>query len=126
MGTRPIVFIIDDDPAALSSVEALFTAYEYEVRSFDSAEAFLAAYEQTDFGCLLSDVRLPRMSGLELNATLKLKGISLPVILISGYTGSEVAAEAIKNGVIAFLAKPVKSDVLVGTVEKAIRMHRQT
>ena len=125
MRSGPIVFIVDDDPTSLRSVETLLTVYKYDVRSFDSAEAFLAAYEETVFGCLLSDVRMPGLSGLELNATLKQKGSSLPVILISGYADSEVAIEAMNNGVIAFIEKPVKLDVLLGAVENAVHLYQQ-
>ena len=122
MEARPIVFVVDDDSDALSSAEALFTAFDYTVRSFASAEAFLAAFENTDVGCLLSDVRMPGMTGLELNAALKLRKNSLPVILISGYADSEVAEAAIKNGVIAVLDKPINSNELLDIVDKAIQL----
>ena len=100
--------IIDDDSAALSSVAVLTTTCDFGVRSYDSGDAFLAAYEATILACLLPDVRLTGMSGLELNSTLKAKGIGVLVILISGSAGTGGAEDAIKNRGVAFLENPIQ------------------
>ena len=118
----PLVFIIDDDSAALSSVVSLLTACQYEVRAFNSAEAFLASGETTERGCLVCDVRLPGMSGLELQSTLKSRGIQLPVILVSGYADLDTVTKALEDGVVRVLEKPVDPDVLLEHVETAIQI----
>ena len=125
MRPRLSVFIVDDDPAALSSLGALLAAFKYEVRAFKSAEEFLAADVKTERGCLLCDVRLPGMSGLELQSTLKSEGINLPVILISGYADSDIVAEALDNGAVAVLEKPIDPSTLVEHVQTAIQMSKQ-
>ena len=116
MDTQSLVPIIDDDSAALSSVAVLPTPCDFGVRSYDSGDAFLAAYEATILACLLPDVRLTGMSGLELNSTLKAKGIGVPVILISGS-----AEDAIKNRGVAFLESSVRPGLLLETIRKAIQ-----
>ena len=94
---KPLVYVVDDNVSARSSVCALLATFDYEVRAFDSAESFLAADDKTEPACLLCDVRLPGMSGVQLHRTRKLRGIGLPVILISGYLDSDMVAEALEN-----------------------------
>jgi FixJ family two-component response regulator len=120
MRPKPTVFIIDDDPAALNSVGALLAAFKYKVRAFSSAEEFLAADVETDQGCLLCDVRLSGMSGLQLLKTLELDGIELPVILISGYADSDMVSDALENGAVAVLEKPIDPNELAAHIQTAI------
>ena len=120
MRLKPTISIVDDDPAALSSVGALLAACDYKVREFSSAEEFLAADIDADQGCLLCDVRLTGMSGLELLKKLKLEGIDLPVVLISGYADSEMVAEALEIGAVAVLEKPIDSYELTVQIQSAI------
>ena len=121
---KPLVYVVDDNVSARSSVCALLATFDYEVRAFDSAESFLAADDKTEPACLLCDVRLPGMSGVQLHRTLKLRGIGLPVILISGYLDSDMVAEALKNGAIAVLGKPIDTHELLEHVETAIQISK--
>ena len=122
MSSMRTVFIVEDDPAALSSLVALLTAFEYEVRPFDSAESFLAARDKTELGCLLTDVRLPGMTGLELQKALKMDGFQLPIILISGYADSEMKAVALENNVIALLEKPIDPKAIIKHIQMALEV----
>ena len=125
MQRRPLVIVIDDDPAALRSVDVLLLAFDFEVRSFSSAEDFLAADVSLEQACLLSDVRLPGMSGVELHHTLRSQGIELPTILISGYADSDMATKALESGVDAVLEKPIDPNTLVERITTAIQIHKQ-
>ena len=115
------VIIIDDDSAACASVCALLEAFGYDVTSFHSAEAFLSADDAaTNDACLLLDMQLPGMNGRELQKKLKRSGIQLPVIFVSGYADSALTSEAVEDGAIAVLEKPVNPHLLVEHVERAL------
>jgi FixJ family two-component response regulator len=126
MRPGPLVLVVDDDPAALDSVGALLASFEYEVRAFASAEDLLTAGVEAEADCLLCDVRLPGMNGLELQKTLRLKGINIPVILVSGYADSDIVAEATDNGAAAVLEKPIDPRALIEIVQTAIEMSKRT
>ncbi|MEO2015733.1 MAG: response regulator [Fuerstiella sp.] len=121
MATVPVIFVVEDDSAVRTAVAMLLSQYDYEVRTYDSVESFLASYEQTDSACLVSDIRMPGMSGLDLLITLEQQGSPLPVVLYSGYADSAVVTEAKKHGVIAVLAKPVDANTLHAAVQEALR-----
>jgi FixJ family two-component response regulator len=125
MQPRLPIYIVDDDPAALSSVTALLVSFAYQVRAFRSAEEFLMSDVKTTPGCLLCDIRLDRMSGLELLNTLKMDHAQLPVILISGYLDSDIVSEALANGAVAVLEKPLDPNALIAHVQAATEMFKQ-
>ncbi len=121
MSNEPVVFVVDDEPVVLSSLAALLEVTGFNVKTFDSAEEFLASYEPGQVGCLLLDVRLSGMSGIELQRKLKSDAIELPVILLSGHASEEVRENGVANGALGFLEKPIDSHQLIEHVRHAIK-----
>lgn len=118
----PCVFLVDDDPAVRSSVTLLLTSMGHPVDSFESAQQFLEAYRDDRPGCLLVDVRMPGLSGLELQGRLKAVGITLPVIVITGYGDIPMAVRAMQAGAVTFLEKPFREQELWENVQRAIEL----
>lgn len=116
----PTVFIIDDDDALRDSLVFLMRSVGLEVQPFATAEDFLAAHEPNRAGCLVTDVRLPGMSGIALQEALERRQTPLPVILISGFAEVPTAVKAMKRGAIDFIEKPFSNDVLLDCIRKAI------
>ncbi|NYT51967.1 response regulator transcription factor, partial [Parapusillimonas granuli] len=100
------VFIVDDDEAVRDSVRWLLEANGYRVRSFSGAEEFLHTYEPDQVGVLIADVRMPGMSGLELQEELNRRGAPLPIVFITGHGDVPMAVTTMKKGAIDFLEKP--------------------
>jgi FixJ family two-component response regulator len=122
---EPTVFIIDDDPAVIELVAELAGAIGLTARSWPSVEAFLADYRPTGPGCLVLDVRMPGMSGLQLQKELTQQGATLPVILITGYADVRMAVEVMKAGAFDFLEKPFRTQELCEKIQEAIRLHQE-
>lgn len=120
MSTEPIVFIVDDDPAMRDSLEALVESLGYKTRSFESAVAFLASDGPAQYGCVVADVRMPEMDGLELQEKLKEHGSCLPVILMTGHADVPLAVRAMKAGAVDFLEKPFEDSELVESVKRGL------
>ena len=118
----PCVFLVDDDPAVRTSVTLLLTSMGHPVDSFESAQQFLDAYRDDRPGCLLVDVRMPGLSGLELQGRLKAVGITLPVIVITGYGDIPMAVRAMQAGAVTFLEKPFREQELWENVQRAIEL----
>src|ERR1700682_2418502 len=106
MATEPVVFVVDDDPAARDSVAVLVRSKGVGVASYASAEAFLADFDPTQTGCLVVDVRMTGMGGLELQDALAARSIRLPVIVVTGFGDIPTAVRAMQSGAFAFLEKP--------------------
>src|SRR6185503_15622871 len=121
---EPIVFVVDDDAAARASVENLLHSVGLRVQSFDSAMKFLEHGKPNAPSCLVLDVRLPRMSGIELQRELALRGISIPIIFITGHGDIPMSVEAMKAGAMEFLVKPFRGQVLLDAIHKAIEHDR--
>ena len=121
---EPIVFVVDDDAAARASVENLLHSVGLRVQSFDSALKFLEHGAPNVPSCLVLDVRLPRMSGIELQRELGLRGISIPIIFITGHGDIPMSVEAMKAGALEFLVKPFRGQVLLDAIHKAIEHDR--
>jgi len=117
----PAVFVIDDDDAVRESLTRLLEAHRLQVRSYGSAEEFLGALRPNASGCLLLDVRLPRMSGPELQATLAARGMRLPIIFLTGQGDIPMSVRALQAGALDFLEKPVAGELLVERVRAALR-----
>jgi len=100
------VFIVDDDEAVRDSLRWLLEANGYRVRAFESAEAFLAAYDPAAVGVLIVDVRMPGMSGLELQEHLLARQIAIPIVFITGHGDVPMAVSTIKKGAVDFIEKP--------------------
>jgi len=120
------VFIVDDDPAMRKSLTWLVESVDLRVESFCSAAAFLEAYDPDQPGCLLCDVRMPGMSGLEMQEKLRAIGATLPVIMMTGYGDITSAVRAMKAGAIDFLEKPVPDQMLLDHIQRAIARDSST
>ena len=114
--------VVDDDPASALSLKVLLEAYEYDVQVFHSAEEFLDSYDGQSPGCLVLDLRLTGMSGLDLQKDLAHRGVRLPIVMISGHADDKSHAQAIENGAIAFLQKPFSGCDLVTAIQRANAM----
>jgi two-component system response regulator FixJ len=122
---QPTVFLVDDDPAVLRSTAALLSVRGLKVRTWPSAEAFLDEPERDGPACLLLDVRMPGMSGLELQRQLGRSQAVLPVIIMTGHADVPMAVEAMRAGAIDFIEKPFAADALFKSVERAFQLLRE-
>lgn len=119
------VFVVDDDDAARNGLRELVESVSVDVRTFASAQGFLDAYESETCGCLLLDVRMPGMSGLKLQDEMNRRGITLPIIFITGHGDVSMAVEALKNGAFDFVEKPIRGQFLLDKIHGAVEKHRQ-
>lgn len=118
--SNDIVHIIDDDAAVRDSLRFMLESADRSVRDYDSAQALLAKLGEIEPGCIITDVRMPGMNGLELIAKLKEKGAAHPVIVLTGHADVALAVEAMKAGVVDFLEKPFNEGALLKAVELAL------
>jgi two-component system, LuxR family, response regulator FixJ len=116
-----LVHVIDDDDAVRESLEFLLNAAEIKVRTYESARAFLDRLEAGVSGCVITDVRMPEMSGIELLQRIQEMRLALPVIVITGHGDVPLAVEAMKFGAVDFLEKPFDDKVLLAAVRAALR-----
>ena len=116
-----VLFVVDDDDAMRRSLAYLFDSAGWRVASFESAHDFLDRYAGHVPGCLVLDVRMPLMSGLELQQTLKDHGVHLPIIFLTGHGDLAMAVHAMKTGACDFLEKPCKDQVLLDAVTRAVQ-----
>ena len=116
-----LVHVIDDDPAVRDSLAFLLETADLQTRLYDSAVAFLEALPQGASGCVVTDVRMPEMTGIELVRRLKAQGFALPIIMITGHADVPLAVEAMKAGVADFIEKPFNDDVLLMAITTALR-----
>src|SRR5215468_4936684 len=114
------VFIVDDEPAVLDALRLMLGTFGYACRTFLSAEEFLAAVAPDALGCVIADVRLPGMSGLDLQKELARRGHSLPVIFITAHGDIRMAVAAVKAGAVEFLEKPIDDALLVDSLRQAL------
>jgi two-component system response regulator FixJ len=119
-GPEPAVFIVDDDDAVRRFLGGLIESVALRVEAYASAQDFLAAYEPDRPGCLVLDVRMPGMSGLELQRELVERAIDLPVIVLTGHGNVQVAVHAMKAGAIDFVEKPFDNELLLDRIQKAV------
>jgi two-component system, LuxR family, response regulator FixJ len=115
------VYVIDDDDAMRDSLDFLLGAADFHVTLFESAQNFLNALPTIDFGCVVSDVRMPGIDGIELLKHLKAGGSLFPVVIMTGHGDVPLAVEAMKLGAMDFLEKPFEDDRLIGMIEAALR-----
>jgi FixJ family two-component response regulator len=120
-GIIPIVFIVDDDRAVRTALSRLLTAAGYQARSFESAERFIEEQDTEAPGCLLLDVCLPGLSGLELQRALAGSSRARPIVFMTGTGDIQAGVQAMKAGAIDFLTKPVDEKRLIAAVEQAFR-----
>ena len=120
MATEPMVHVIDDDDSARHSLEFLIDCAGLKVRSYESAIDFLKSVPDIDQGCIVTDVRMPEMNGIELVGRLKSLGVTDPVIVITGHADVPLAIQAMKAGVADFLEKPFGDDAILAAVRAAL------
>ena len=116
----PTVFVVDDDEGVRSSLRLLLKSVGIAAQTAASAPDFLASYEADQPGCLVLDVRMPGMSGLELQEQLNVRGAMIPVIFITGHGDIPMAVEAMQQGAFDFLQKPFRDQDLLDRVQKAL------
>jgi two-component system response regulator FixJ len=120
MQSTNLVHLIDDDEAVRSSLAFLLSTAKIGVQTYESATAFLAALPDARTGCVVTDVRMPGMSGLDLLRELKARKLAMPVIVITGHGDVQLAVEAMKIGAADFIEKPFDDDVLLAAVRGAL------
>lgn len=120
-----IVFVVDDDEGVRKSVSLLMQSIGLEARPYGSADEFLKSYEEPENACLLLDVRMPGMSGLDLQGVLADRKIEIPIIFITAHGDIPMAVHAIQKGAVDFLQKPFRDQDLIDLVQKALVMDRE-
>jgi len=121
MASEPVVHVIDDDDAVRRSLAFLFASAGVKARTYDSPASFLKAAAGLSAGCIVTDVRMPQMNGIELMRRVREMGVSLPVIVITGHGDVPLAVEAMKASACDFLEKPFRDDDLLGAVRAALK-----
>jgi len=116
-----IVHVIDDDDAVRASLAFLLKSAGHSSRTYESAVAFLRSLDTAEPGCIVTDIRMPEMSGLDLVQRLKERGAPHPVIVITGHGDVPLAVEAMKAGVVDFLEKPFEDEALLGAIGAALK-----
>jgi len=119
--SEPTVFIVDDDQGVRQSLEKLVKSVGMTAATFRSADEFLKAYRPDSPGCLVLDVRMPGMSGLELQHVLRERGVEIPTIFLTGHGDVPVAVRALKDGASEFLEKPFSSQMLLEYIRDALK-----
>jgi FixJ family two-component response regulator len=118
-GIEPTVFVVDDDASVLRSLKRLLVAAGLNVAAFDSPQAFLERYDPDLAGCLVLDVAMPGLNGMELQQTLAARGSVLPIIFLTGHGDIPTSVQAMKRGAVDFLTKPVLDDDLLAAIRQA-------
>ena len=116
----PLVHVVDDDAALRDSLRWLLESAGLRVATYASAESFLEAYAAAQGGCLLLDIRMPGMSGLELQDELKRRGYTIPIVFITGHGDVPMAVNAVKKGALEFIEKPYNAQALLVMVDHAL------
>ena len=117
---KTVVAIVDDDAAVRAALEGLLRSAGLSAQSFDSAESFIESGQQFQTGCLIADIRMPGMSGLELQAKLNAERCRIPIVFITAHGDSQMRMQALRAGAVEFLAKPFNDEALLETVRAAL------
>jgi FixJ family two-component response regulator len=120
------VFVVDDDSGVRSSIRVLLKSIGIAATAMSSAREFLDSFDPEQPGCLVLDIRMPGMSGMELQQQLNLKGAIIPVIFITGHGDVPMAVEAMQHGAFDFLQKPFRDQDLIDRIQKALARDRET
>lgn len=121
---QPVVFVVDDDISVREGIATLARSVHLEVRTFGSAQEFLSTRHSDTPACLVLDVRLPGSSGLELQRGLRERGVTIPIIFITGHADVPMTVQAMKNGAIEFLIKPFRDQELLDAIQQALERSR--
>ncbi|NBJ13446.1 response regulator FixJ [Microvirga arsenatis] len=125
MPSDAAVHVVDDDVAVRKSLAFLLASEGIPVRLHESASAFLDEEMKGEAGCIVTDVRMPGIDGIELIRRLKARGVTLPVIVITGHADVPMAVEAMKEGAVDFLEKPFGDEAFIATVRDALSRHER-
>ena len=118
------VYVVDDDEAVRDSLQWLLEGKDYRVKCFDSAESFLSRFDPREVACLIADIRMDGISGLELQDRLMERRSPLPIVFITGHGDVPMAVTTMKKGAMDFIEKPFKEDELLGLVERMLDQAR--
>ena len=121
MSQIAMIAIVDDDEAVRDATKTLVRSLGYHASTFGSADEFLKSEQVHDTSCLITDLHMPGLSGLDLQDRLIARGHRIPIIFITGYPDENVRARAMKAGAVAFLSKPVNPDHLLAYLGKALK-----
>ncbi|WP_317622983.1 response regulator transcription factor [Thiohalophilus thiocyanatoxydans] len=119
------IHVVDDDQAVRESIEWLIESVGLNIRTYASANEFLENYTEDSLGCLILDVRMPGISGLDLQHILTERGIDLSVVFVTGHGDVPMAVRALKNGAVDFIEKPFNDQLLLDTIQSAVQKHSQ-
>jgi FixJ family two-component response regulator len=119
-GNNKTVAIVDDDEAVRVALEGLLKSAGLTARAFESAEEFINSGQQRQTACLISDIRMPGMSGLELQAKLNVEGCRIPIVFITAHGDAKMRMQALRAGAVEFLAKPFDDEALLESVRAAL------
>jgi FixJ family two-component response regulator len=122
---KPTIFVIDDDPSVLKSLGRLLKSLGFDTETFASAELFLARKHYDGIGCIVLDVQMPGLSGMDLQDELSRADYSMPIIFITGHGNIPMSVQAMKKGAVNFLAKPFDDEELLQAVREAIEKDRR-
>jgi len=125
MADNAVVHVIDDDEALRESLTFLLNTAHFEVRTYESAQSFLDALPRAAPGCIITDMRMPGMTGLDLLRRVKSLEAGFPVIVVTGHGDVPLAVEAMKLGAVEFLEKPFDDDTLLAAVRAALSLHER-
>jgi len=123
--TQQTVYVVEDDEAVRDSLELLLQSDDKPVKTYDSANAFLKSYSDAMAGCIVLDIRMPGMDGMELQKKLNDKHSILPIIFVTGHGDVPMAVDAMKEGAIDFIQKPYREEALLEKIEAALVQDRQ-
>ena len=126
MAKRGTVYVVDDDEAVRDSLQWLLEGKDYRVQCFDSAETFLSRYDPREVACLIADIRMGNMSGMELQERLLERHSPLPIVFITGHGDVPMAVESMKKGALDFIQKPFNEDDLTALVERMLDHAQET
>ena len=121
MSTAPLISIVDDDDSLRDSLANLIRSFGFRVQGFASADAFLRSGEGRDTTCLILDVRMPGMSGLDLQRHIAAENWRVPIIFVTSHTDDDVRERALAAGAVDFLYKPFHEEELVNAIDAALR-----
>lgn len=125
MTFSPLIRLVDDDTAVLNAVSFMLECEGYQVACYENARSFLTGDAPSVPGCLILDVRMPDMSGLELQQELNRREIDLPILFLSGHGDLDMAVGALKDGAIDFIQKPVEPQKLLASISRAMRIWQE-
>jgi len=123
--TQPIIHIVDDNASVRRALRRLLASVGHETRTYASAHEFLEAEHPNTPACVVLDVRMPRMSGLELQDRMAKQELTIPIVFITGHGDITMAVEAMKKGAVDFLPKPFDDQELLASIERALSEHEQ-